>query len=162
MTLAADRKRLLADGSLRGCAFADAWRATVDPWLVERFTAATEGSPERGDLALVAVGGYGRGDLAPGSDLDLLLLYRGKNPPGEVAEKIWYPIWDEGLKLGHSVRTTKEALELAAEDLDTATSLLTTRHLAGDETLTEEMGSAAAAQWRASTVQSCIPSLPNT
>ena len=58
MTLAADRKRLLADGSLRGCAFADAWRATVDPWLVERFTAATEGSPERGDLALVAVGGY--------------------------------------------------------------------------------------------------------
>jgi [protein-PII] uridylyltransferase len=147
MTLAADRKRLLADGSLRGCAFADAWRSTVDPWLVERFTAATDGSPERGDLALVAVGGYGRGDLAPASDLDLLLLYRGRNPPGEVAEKIWYPIWDEGLKLGHSVRTIKEALELAAEDLDTATSLLTIRHLAGDEALTAEMGAAAAAQW---------------
>jgi [protein-PII] uridylyltransferase len=115
--------------------------------LVERFTAATDGAPERGDLALVAVGGYGRGDLAPGSDLDLLLLHRGKNPPGEVAEKIWYPIWDEGLKLGHSVRTVKEALELASEDLDTATSLLTIRHLAGDAALTEEMGTAAAAQW---------------
>ena len=147
MTLATDRTRLLADGSLRGCAFADAWRGTVDPWLVDRFTAATEGSPERGDLALVAVGGYGRGDLAPASDLDLLLLYRGKNPPGDVAEKIWYPIWDEGLKLGHSVRTIKEALDLAAEDLDTATSLLTIRHLAGDEALTAEMEAAAAAQW---------------
>ncbi len=147
MTLAADRDRLLADGSLRGCAFADAWRATVDPWLVDRFTAATEGPPERDDLALVPVGGYGRGDLAPGSDLDLLLLYRGKNPPGEVAEKIWYPIWDEGLKLGHSVRTSKEALDLSAEDLDTATSLLTIRHLAGDEALTAELSAAAAAQW---------------
>ncbi|WP_421118508.1 [protein-PII] uridylyltransferase [Aquihabitans daechungensis] len=147
MTLASDRDRLLADGSLRGRAFADAWRGAVDPWLVDRFTAATEGSPERGDLALVAVGGYGRGDLAPASDLDLLLLYRGKNPPGEVAEKIWYPIWDEGLKLGHSVRTVKEALDLSSEDLDTATSLLTIRHLAGDEELTAEMGSAAAAQW---------------
>lgn len=147
MTLASDRTRLLADTSLRGGAFADAWRGAVDPWLVDRFTAATDGSPERGDLALVAVGGYGRGDLAPASDLDLLLLYRGKNPPGEVAEKIWYPIWDEGLKLGHSVRTVKEALDLSAEDLDTATSLLTVRHLAGDEALTKEMETAAAAQW---------------
>ena len=147
MTLASDRTRLLADGSLRGCAFADAWRGVVDPWLVDRFSAATADAPTPGDLALVAVGGYGRGDLAPASDLDLLLLYRGKTPPGEVAEKLWYPIWDEGLKLGHSVRTLKEALDLAAEDLDTATSLLTLRHLAGDPALTGEMGTAAAVQW---------------
>src|SRR4051812_37687751 len=125
MSLATDRDRLLADRTLTGCAFADAWRATVDPWLIERFDAAAAlGDPT--SVALVAVGGYGRGDLAPGSDLDLLLLYRSKNPPAELAEAIWYPIWDEGLKLGHSVRTVKDALGLAAEDLDTATALLTT------------------------------------
>ena len=147
MSLATERARLLADPSLRGCAFADAWRGAVDPWLVDRFTAAVDGDPAAGDLALAAVGGYGRGDLAPASDLDLVLVYRGKAAPAEVAEKIWYPIWDEGLKLGHSVRTVKEALDLASEDLDTATSLLTIRHLAGDPSLTEEMGAAAAAQW---------------
>ncbi|WP_426571210.1 [protein-PII] uridylyltransferase [Aquihabitans sp. McL0605] len=146
MTLATDRDRLLADGSLRGCAFAEAWRGTVDPWLVDRFTAATADHPDL-DVALVAVGGYGRGDLAPASDLDLLLLHRGRSAPAEVAEGIWYPIWDEGLKLGHSVRTIKEALDLSSEDLDTATSLLTMRHLAGDETLTAELQTAAAAQW---------------
>lgn len=147
MSLATERARLLADPSLRGCAFADAWRGAVDPWLVDRFTAAVDGSPVAGDLALAAVGGYGRGDLAPASDLDLVLLHRGRTAPAEVAEKIWYPIWDEGLKLGHSVRTVKEALELSSEDLDTATSLLTIRHLAGDAGLTEEMRVAAAAQW---------------
>ncbi len=147
MTLATDRDDLRARTDLRGMAFSDAWRAKVDPWLVERFTDATKASGADG-LALVAVGGYGRGDLAPGSDLDLLLLYRGKAAPAEVAELLWYPIWDEGLKLGHSVRTVAEALDLAADDLDTATSLLTTRHLAGDAELTAELAAAALAQWR--------------
>ncbi|HWJ99045.1 MAG TPA: nucleotidyltransferase domain-containing protein, partial [Acidimicrobiales bacterium] len=112
----------------------------MDSWLIGLFEAAQASDGDVGGAALVAVGGYGRGDLAPGSDLDLLLLYRGKNPPAELAEKIWYPIWDEGLKLGHSVRTVKEALDLSAEDLDTATSLLTIRHLAGESGLTAEMG----------------------
>jgi len=138
---------LRRDRSLRGAQFSAAWRATVDSWLIGLFEAAQASDGDVGGAALVAVGGYGRGDLAPGSDLDLLLLYRGKNPPAELAEKIWYPIWDEGLKLGHSVRTVKEALDLSAEDLDTATSLLTIRHLAGESGLTAEMGAAASAQW---------------
>lgn len=147
MTLAADRDRLRADPDLRGLAFAGAWRAVVDPWLVARFAEATA-EPGADGFALLAVGGYGRGDLAPGSDLDLLLLHQPKRTPGPVAEQLWYPIWDEGLKLGHSVRTVADALDLASGDLDTATSLLTIRHLAGDEALTEELEAAALAQWR--------------
>jgi [protein-PII] uridylyltransferase len=137
----------LEDSSLEGMAFSDRWAGEVDRWLIERYEDATRGAGP-GGLALVAVGGYGRGDLSPGSDLDLLLLHGGKAAPAEVAEKIWYPIWDEGLKLGHSVRTTSEALDLAADDLDTATSLLTTRHLAGDRALTDELAAAAGERWR--------------
>lgn len=134
------------DASLHGAEFSAAWRAVVDEWLA-RLYAAAQGAAGDDEAALVAVGGYGRGDLAPGSDLDLLLLYRGKSAPAELAEQLWYPIWDQGLKLGHSVRTVKEALELSSEDLDTATSLLTIRHLAGDESLSAEMASAASVQW---------------
>lgn len=147
MSLAATRLRLLGQSSLRGRDFADAWRAEVDDWLTDRFASATEAGGADG-LALVAVGGYGRGDLAPGSDLDLLLLHRAKQPPADIAQQVWYPIWDEGLKLGHSVRTVAEALALAGEDLDTATSLLTVRHLAGDAELTGELATAALDRWR--------------
>ncbi len=147
MTLSDTRARLLAEPTLRGTGFAARWAREVDEWLTATFRDATAGTDADG-LALVAVGGYGRGDLAPCSDLDLLLLHRSKVPPAEVAEKIWYPIWDQGLKLGHSVRSTKEALALAADDLDTATSLLTTRHLVGDRALTDELASVAADRWR--------------
>ena len=57
-------------------------------------------------------------------------------------------MWDAKLKLGHSVRTVKEALRLAADDLETATSLLTVRHLAGDPALTASLADGARAQWR--------------
>lgn len=145
-SLATSLESLRADPALRGTAFSDAWRATVDPWLVERFDAARASSAE-GPVALVAVGGYGRGDLAPGSDLDLLLLHASKQPPAAIAEALWYPIWDEGLKLGHAVRTVKEALELAGDDLDSATSMLTVRHLAGDAELTDELSAAMRTLW---------------
>lgn len=137
----------MADLTLVGTAFSDAWRELVDRWLVEQFDAAVGPAGQRG-VSLVAVGGYGRGDLAPGSDLDLLLLHDHRRPPAELAERVWYPIWDEGLKLGHSVRTVAEALDLAAIDLDTATSLLSVRHLAGDESLTAGLSIAANEQWR--------------
>ena len=121
----------------------------VDAWLVELHAAS--GAPEQG-MALVATGGYGRGELCPQSDLDVLLLHGGRSGSGDadvaaVAERIWYPIWDAGQKLGHSVRTTKEALKLAADDLDTATSLLEVRHLAGDDQLVADLRERAAAQW---------------
>ena len=87
----------------------------------------------------MAVGGYGRGDLCPGSDLDVLLVHDGKNRKEveQLAPQIWYPLWDAGLKLGHGVRTVKEAVSLAADNLDVATSLLDARLIAGDERLAE-------------------------
>jgi [protein-PII] uridylyltransferase len=62
----------------------------------------------------VAVGGYGRGELSLQSDIDVLLLHAGRSDIGELADRHWYPIWDARLKLGHAVRTVKEALALAA------------------------------------------------
>ena len=112
----------------------------MDGWLaglLDDSLGQAAGDP--GGVALVAVGGYGRGELSPQSDIDLLLVHTGRPDIGSVADAIWYPIWDEGLKLGHAVRTPKEALALAADDLDTATSLLEVRHIAGDEALTAEV-----------------------
>ncbi len=100
------------------------------------------------DVALVAVGGYGRAELSLQSDIDVVLLHGGRSDIGALADGLWYPIWDEGLKLGHAVRTIREALALASDDLDTATSLLQVRHLAGDEDLTDELSGRALDQWR--------------
>lgn len=132
----------------------------VDRWLARLFGAATgageatvdaaAGAAVR-DFVLVAVGGYGRAELCPRSDLDVLLLHKGRSTAGrvgEVAERLWYPIWDTGLKLGHSVRTPKEALALAADDLDTATALLDGRVVAGDVALADALLAKVAAQWR--------------
>jgi [protein-PII] uridylyltransferase len=100
------------------------------------------------DCAIVAVGGYGRAELAPCSDVDVLLLHGGRKDIGVVAERLWYPLWDAGLKVGHGVRTVKEALKLADADLEVATSLLTARHVAGDASMTAELADRAVAQWR--------------
>ncbi len=121
------------------------WTEQVDRCVISQFHAA---AGERSDVALVAVGGYGRAELAPFSDLDLMLLHRGTSDIDEMAEALWYPIWDAGMRLGHAVRTVGEALALADEDLDTATALLSTRHLAGAEELTGELAIDAAAAWR--------------
>ena len=83
--------------------------------------------------------------LRPLSDIDLLLLHSGTDRIGEIAERLWYPIWDEGLKLGHAVRTIREALQWAASDLDTATSPLSIRPLAGHEALTRAPAEQSAA-----------------
>jgi [protein-PII] uridylyltransferase len=124
------------------------WSDEVDRWLAELLDAAVAGEPA-GGLALVACGGYGRRELSLQSDIDVVLLHSGRHDDiGAMADRIWYPIWDEGLKLGHSVRTVKEALALAADDLDTATSLLDARHLAGDRSLTDQLAGKATLQWR--------------
>src|SRR5688572_18707696 len=139
------RAELLARDDLAGRALAQALTACTDRWLADVFDAAVG---DRGGAALVAVGGYGRGELAPGSDLDVLLLHDGRSEIGEVAERIWYPVWDTGIKLGHAVRTVKQALALAADDLDTATSLLDVRVLAGDASLVADLADKALGQWR--------------
>lgn len=139
------RSDFLADHSLQGRAFCEAYTDLIEEWLVGLFTAAGGGEA---DVALVAVGGQGRRELAPQSDLDLLLLL-GKGVDGsEVADGLWYPIWDIGLKLGHAVRNVRDTLTLAAEDLETATALLSARHLAGSVALTDELAEKAKAGWR--------------
>src|SRR5581483_10001344 len=107
----AARDGLIADRAITGRAFAEGLRELVDRWLGELFAfAAAETKKGAAGLALVAVGGYGRGDLCPGSDIDVLLLHDGRRDIAAVAEQLWYPVWDAGVQLGHSVRTTKEAL----------------------------------------------------
>ncbi len=144
------RSDILADRTLAGRAFCRSYTALIDEWLVSLFDHAVEqaGIDGRG-IALVAVGGQGRGELAPQSDLDLLLVYdRGTDEVSAVADALWYPIWDEGLKLGHAVRTVRDTLTLAADDLETATALLSARHLAGDVRLSDELIEKSRAAWR--------------
>ncbi len=145
MPPALKRTDLLEDTSLRGRAFVEAWTDRVDDWLAELFDEAASG--ESG-LALIALGGQGRGEMAPQSDLDLLLVFGSRSEPSGVAEKLWYPVWDAGLKLGHSVRSVRDTLSLASEDLETATSLLSARHLAGDPDLSSELSEKSRANWR--------------
>ncbi|HLT70091.1 MAG TPA: [protein-PII] uridylyltransferase [Acidimicrobiales bacterium] len=147
MTIAAARAQLAADDTLVGRALCAAWTAAVDRWLAGLVDDALAGGDPRG-VALAAVGGYGRGELSLQSDVDVVLLHAGRDDVGELADRIWYPVWDARLKLGHAVRTVSEALALAADDLDTATSLLQVRHLAGDPALTAELAAKAELRWR--------------
>lgn len=146
MTLADARAAVVADLSLQGSAFCHALTHEVDGWLRELYT---EHVGDRDSVALVAVGGYGREELCPQSDLDVLLLHDlDEADVGPLASGLWYPIWDEGVKLGHSVRTIQDALTLAKDDLDTATSLLSARWLAGDRALADKLATSAAVAWR--------------
>lgn len=101
------------------------------------------------DVALVAVGSHARRELTPGGDLDLVLLHRGRPDVAEVADRVWYPIWDSGQRLDHSVRTVQEARTVARSDLKAALGLLDVRRIAGDPTLVDEVRSAVLADWRA-------------
>lgn len=144
---AAARLRLLQGEARSGPPRRSALADLTDDWLTGLFTAA--GAP-RG-AALVAVGGYGRGELSPRSDLDLLLLHDGSADAGEVAalaDRIWYPIWDLGLALDHSVRTPVEARKTAGEDLKVQLGLLDARHVVGDLGLTAGLRTAVLADWR--------------
>lgn len=105
------------------------------------------GCPETG-VALVAVGGYGRGELAPYSDLDLVLVHDDGLEMGEWAGGLWYPLWDTGQAIDHSVRSVAQVLELASADLRVAMGTLDVRHLAGDPNLTLRLRTAVLTQWR--------------
>ena len=127
--------------SLQGSAFCRAYAGLVDSWLIELL------GDERG-VALVAIGGYGRSELAPGSDLDVVLVHRDRTDIDDVAQRVWYPIWEEGIPLDHSVKTPAAALEIAYRDLEAALGLLDARTVAGDEDLGIELGRRARADWR--------------
>ncbi|MFI1798618.1 [protein-PII] uridylyltransferase [Streptomyces sp. NPDC020379] len=142
---AAARLRLLHQGRTAGPPRRAALARLTDQWLGS-LLGETHG------VALVAVGGYGRGELSPRSDLDVLLLHDGSADPSKIAaiaDRVWYPVWDMGLALDHSVRTPAEARRTAAADLKVHLGLLDARHLGGDEHLTAGLRATAYADWRA-------------
>ncbi|HEY5396466.1 MAG TPA: [protein-PII] uridylyltransferase [Trebonia sp.] len=100
-------------------------------------------------VALVAVGGYGRKELLPGSDLDVLMLHDGRDGIARIADRIWYPVWDSGAHLDHAVRTVPQARRVARSDLKVALGLLHARHVAGDADLTTRLREGALEDWRA-------------
>ncbi|MEV6998273.1 [protein-PII] uridylyltransferase [Streptomyces sp. NPDC093982] len=144
---AAARLRLLTEGARSGPPRRTALAELTDDWLTGLFAAGAEGV--RG-VSLIAVGGYGRGELSPRSDLDLLLLHDDGDSKAvaALADRIWYPVWDLGLALDHSVRTPAEARRTAGEDLKVQLGLLDARHIAGDLGLTAGLRTAVLADWR--------------
>ena len=130
-------------------------RALENDRLLRGLFTATVGSgddPREGQgLALVAVGGYGRSELSPASDLDVVLLHDPSVPEErvrEVAEAIWYPLWDRGVALDHSVRDTVQMREAAMHDHRAATGMLDARTVAGDAGLVLALRSEVLADWR--------------
>ncbi|WP_327304329.1 [protein-PII] uridylyltransferase [Streptomyces sp. NBC_01298] len=147
---AAARLRLLQEESRSGPSRRSALAALTDDWLKALFATAVKETGVRG-AALVAVGGYGRAELSPRSDLDLVLLHDGKAEPralATLADRLWYPVWDLGVALDHSVRTPGEARKTAAEDLKVHLGLLDARPVAGDAGLLAGLRTSVLADWR--------------
>ena len=134
---------LLLEGSITGSIFCADLTKRVDQFIEEIFDEA--GSPS--EIAVCAIGGYGRKELCPGSDIDVLLIHHQLVDILPIAEKIWYPLWDAGLKLGHQVGTQEEILNLAESNLETATSLLSSRAIAGDNQIVDALAKKAQDQW---------------
>jgi [protein-PII] uridylyltransferase len=141
----AAERQLLADGSGRRCAeglsaFQDALVGLVYGHTTAHVYSATNPSDaER--MAIIATGGYGRGLLAPASDVDLLFLLPYKQTPwGEsVVEYVLYLLWDLGLKVGHATRTVDQTLRLARSDITIRTALLDARFILGDRPLFDDL-----------------------
>ncbi len=113
----------------------------IDQFIIDQFTSSSVVQQASGDIALVALGGYGRRELYPFSDVDLLLLHdrKAKKYMPEVAESILYPLWDAGFEVGHSVRGVKDAIQFARTDFIFEVSLLDARLLTGSESLYQEL-----------------------
>ncbi|MGK2319821.1 [protein-PII] uridylyltransferase [Gordonia rhizosphera NBRC 16068] len=149
--LAATRRQLLESSKTGKLDAAGLRQVLVDLhefWLTSK--GAELGIRPDSGFAIVAVGGLGRGELLPFSDLDLILLHdnRPLEEVSEVADGLWYPLWDANIPLDHSVRTVPQALQVASEDVTAALGLLEARHIAGDEDLSSLLISGIRQQWR--------------
>jgi [protein-PII] uridylyltransferase len=136
-----DREQLLANCSQQQTIPADfpqTLSALMDTYFRQRLL-ETQASGE--GCALVAVGGYGRGELCPYSDIDLLLLFPDEVPQQAQAlcRELFFPLWDLGLDLGHGVRGLEECMALAREDHQVFTSLVSARLLCGDDLLFQRL-----------------------
>ncbi|WP_216897609.1 [protein-PII] uridylyltransferase [Nocardia alni] len=119
-----------------------------DLWLTAK--GAELGITADSGLAVVAVGGLGRREMLPYSDLDLVLLHDNVDAArvAEVADSLWYPLWDAHIKLDHSVRTVPQALRVAADDLTAALGMLDARHIVGDVELSNLLIGGVRREWR--------------
>src|SRR5450759_5215980 len=130
-------------------------------WIHEVWMAATYGARMDG-VALASVGSLARGDSGPLSDFDLVLLHDGRSMSRKeitsLADRIWYPIWDGGARLDHSVRTVGECRSVAAGDLSAAVGLLDLDLVAGDEQVVAAARSTLGHDWRAN-VRRRLPQL---
>ncbi len=142
----AARQALLARTELHGDAFCRALAAAADDWLTGLLEAASRG--DHGGVGLLAVGGYGRGELCPYSDLDVVLVHKGRRDVGSLADAVWYPVWDEGIRLDHSVRRPKDVLAVARRDLRAQLGLLDGRLVAGDAAVVIPLVAEARALWQ--------------
>ncbi len=113
--------------------------------------------PRTPGLALACVGSLARDELGPCSDLDLVLLYdrpgrsltrKAPMGVGELADQLWYPLWDNKIKIDHSVRTPSDCVQVAAADLSATVGLLDLKLIAGDPDLVEQARRSVAEQWR--------------
>lgn len=139
------RSALLARGDVAGARRRRLLADLTDTWLAGLFDAAAPGQ----GVALAAVGGLGRRDLAPEGDLDLLLLHEPGCDIQDAAAGVWYPVWDSGVPLDHAVRTLAETRAVARSDVRVLLGLLDLRHLAGDADLTARVRSSVLADYRA-------------
>lgn len=137
------RAELRGDGPPPGRRWCEAWTDEVDDAL----RTLSEPVLERGRLVVAAVGGYGRRELCPWSDLDLLIIHDGvaEDVLETVVRDVIYPLWDAGLQVGYAVRGRKLAVS-ATDDLDAATALVDARKLAGDGALLHQVRDAALAR----------------
>ncbi|MCU1368437.1 MAG: glnD [Ilumatobacteraceae bacterium] len=139
------RAEMVARTDLAGRGLARRLSDQMDGW----FDALAAHLPD--GWALIATGGYAAGLLTPGSDIDVILLHPQKARAKDVtavAEPIWYPMWDAGMKLSPAAHSVKSLLALASSDLVTATAILRVRRLAGQDDLVTELRAAALDQWR--------------
>jgi len=111
----------------------------------------TESGANAHEVAIAAVGGFGRGELSPGSDLDIVILHSGSLPEKELSDlvnKILYPLWDKNIKIDHSVRTRSEVREAAETDLKVVLGLLDIRLVCGNPDLVAAVQVDAIDEWR--------------
>lgn len=148
--LVAARAQLLGEsGRLNAGAIREAMTDLNELWLTAK--AAEVGITDSSGFAIVALGGLGRREMLPHSDLDLVLLHDENIAPeilSEVADGLWYPLWDANIRLDHSVRTVADTLHVAGQEMSAALSLLDARHIAGDSQLSSLMIGGVRQQWR--------------
>ncbi|HEY3630826.1 MAG TPA: [protein-PII] uridylyltransferase, partial [Jatrophihabitantaceae bacterium] len=144
--LAQVRAGVLRRPGLAGAPLRRALADAYDEWLTML--------PVPPEMALAAVGGLGRREPSPYGDLDLVLLHTGRvRGLPEIADSLWYPIWDSRVGLDHSVRTPEQALVVARDDIKAMLGLLELRHIAGDAALTSRVRERLLDLWRATAVR---------